>query len=717
MNLGEDMDGVTPHAAIVDNQSVGYSTSFPVSMARGAAYDLDLEYAVGEAIGDELQAAKQTLLLAPCMNILRHPYWGRAQETYGDDPFHVGRLASAMVVGIQQHIVANAKHYMGYDVEFKRQTNDSAIDEQTLREIYGRHFRMVVQDSGVASVMASYNSVNGVKSTENQHTLSDVLRSDFGFQGFVLSDWWAMYGGTNIPDTSTLTTHAVAALNAGLDIELPWGLYYGQLENLYNNKVIMKKQLDDAVRRILYEKYRFNVDKTTGNIGVNPPVTVYDFQNSKITCDGAHLALAKKAALESMVLLKNDNGTLPISPSVKSIAVVGATVPYVTNNGGSVNTGGNVNFATDVRGGDLGSSRVYPDPAKSIPPFGGICMAAGGTWDWTKPTVCNSGSIQVTTATNNGGDLSPVMAAASAADFVVVVAGLTAQDEGEEYTAAADRDYLATGNPLMLDAKQTDPKFQGIQNKLISMVAATGKPVAVVLEGGSVIEVPWLSQVRSLVMAWYPGQRGGEALGDLLMGQVGSESYNFGGKLPIVWGTNDQYGDVFNGPGGATTFDYYVGYRYFDHNNLTPTFPFGAGLSYTTFELSNLQLGCTSMTKGSVMPVVVNVKNTGMVAGDEIVMVFVSFPNPPGSAKRSPKELKGFARVSLAAGEAKQVTIPIRYSDLDYFQPDSASARTGKWMVDAGPVTIMVGDSSANLPLKGMVTLSASSTSSSGSTQ
>ena len=402
-----------------------------------------------------------------------------------------------------------------------------------------------------------------------------------------------------------------------------------------------------------------------------------------------------------MVLLKNQ-GVLPISPSVKNLLVVGATVPYRTTDGGSTNTGGSVNFATDVRTGDLGSSRVYPDPAKSIGPFAGICVASGGTPSGTSCTPGSSG-INVTTATNSLGDLSPVMGAVSAADFVVVMAGLTAQDEGEEYTLAADRNTgcVTLGGCLQLDAKQMDSNYQGIQNALIQQVAASGKPMVVVLEGGSVIAMPWLSQVPAVVMAWYPGQRGGEALGDLLWGEVGGASYNFGGKLPFTWGHEQDYGDPFDGANGQTTFDYYVGYRYFDHNGITPVFPFGAGLSYTTFALSNLQLGCSSMSQGAVLPVVVNVTNAGAVAGDETVMVFVSFPNT--TARRSPKELKGFARVSLAAGEAKQVTIPVRLSDLDYFQADSPTARTGHWVVESGPVQIMVGDSSTNLPLTATV--------------
>jgi beta-glucosidase len=701
MNLAEDMDGVLPSAGTGDGQSVGYSTEFPVSMARGAAFDMDLEYAVGEAIGDEMQAAKQTLLLAPCMNLLRHPFWGRAQETYGEDSFQVGRLASAMTVGIQKHIAANAKHYLAYDVEYKRANNDSEMDEQTLREIYGRHFRMVVQDAGVASVMASYNAVNGKKSTQSVHILTDVLRTDFGFKGFVLSDWWALPAAANSKtDTSTLQQQALTGVTAGLDVELPWGLVYGQIENLYNIHKITKQQLDTSVGRILYEKFRFNAGGLTGNVGLGSPITTYSFDESRIICgDGPHLALAKRAAVESMVLLKN-SGVLPISPAAKKIAVVGATVPYVVNNGAK-DVPDTVNFAVDVRGGDLGSSKVFPDPGKSVGPVDGICLAAGGTPDLTTH-VCTGASV--TAATTNKGDLAPVMAAASAADFVVVMAGLTPQDEGEEYTDAADRDFgLVGSNPLALDAKQRDGTYQNIQNKLITAVAATGKPMVVVLEGGSVIDVPWLNQVPALVMAWYPGQRGGEALGDLLFGQVGGESYNFAGKLPFTWGTVSQYGDPFNDPSGVTQFSYYIGYRYFDHNGLTPVFPFGAGLSYTTFELSNLQLGCSSMAQGAVLPVVVNVKNTGMVAGDEIVMVFVSFPNTAVQRRQGQKELKGFARVSLAAGEAKQVTIPVRLSDLDYFQMDSPTAATGHWVVESGPVKIMVGDSATSLPLSAMV--------------
>jgi len=378
-----------------------------------------------------------------------------------------------------------------------------------------------------------------------------------------------------------------------------------------------------------------------------------------------------------MVLLKNAGDTLPIKPTVKKVAVLGATVPYRVTDGGTGTR--SVNFGVDVITGDLGSSRVFHDPAKGVGPFQGIKDAAPSGVEVVNPATVGE---------------------AADADFIVVMAGLTPQDEGEEYTKAGDRINPAQQVDLGLDAKQTDSRYVGIQNKLITDAAALGKPMVVVLEGGSVISLPWLSSVPAVVMAWYPGQRGGAALGKLLWGTVAGKSYNFGGKLPFTWGKSlDQYG-VFDGR-GDTPHDYFVGYRHFDKDSLTPEFVFGHGLSYTKFDYKKLQLGCSEMSKGAVLPVVVNVANTGALDGDEIVMVFVSFPGT--TARRPLKELKGFARVHLAAGEEKQITIPVRLSDLDYFKMDSPTATTGKWVVETGEIKIAVGGSSSSLLMNGTV--------------
>jgi beta-glucosidase len=670
VNFAEDMDGVLPSAGTVDGTPVGYSTAFPVSMARGAAFDLDLEYEIGEAIGDEMQAAKETLLLAPCMNILRNPLWGRSQETYGEDSFLIGRMASAMTLGVQKHIAADAKHYLAYDVEERRDRNDSHLDEQTLREIFGRHFRMVVQDGGVASVMAAYNEVNGTKATENYHILTEVLRNDFGFKGFVLSDWWAMTHSYTVAPASDLKITAKDGVNAGMDVELPWALNYSQLESLVATGELTNKQIDDSVSLILEQKLRFNSENLTGEIGLGTPSSV--FSGDRISCEGEHVRLSRYAAIKSMVLLKNEGPVLPIAGSVKKVAVLSAKVPYRTKNqtsgGTSKESYFEVNFAKDVLTGDMGSSRVFIDPAKGVAPFDGIKKLAPE-------------GVEVVTGTSAD--------AAADADFIVVMAGLTPGDEGEEYTTGTgDRRSLA------LDAKLPDPN---IQTNLINTAAALGKPMVVVLIGGSVIDMSaWLSNVPAVVMAWYPGMRGGEALGQLLWGRA-----NFSGKLPFTWSNRlDDY-PPFGGP-GRVNFDYYLGYRYFEINQKSPLFPFGHGLSYTTFEYRKLQLGCTAMGKGAVLPVIVNVANTGTVAGDEVVMVFVSFPNT--TARRGPRELKGFARVSLQPGEEKQVTIPIRLADLDYFQADAPGENaSGKWVVESGPVNIMVGGNVEDLPLSATV--------------
>jgi len=677
MNLGEDMLGSQPNAATVGGASVGYSTAFPVSMARGAAFDLDLEYDIGEAIADEMMAAKETLLLAPCMNLLRNPLWGRAQETYGEDPFQIGRMASAMTVGVQQHISANAKHFMGYDIENGRDFNDVRMDEQTLREIYGRHFRMVVQDGGVASVMASYNMVNGIKSTDNRHTLTDVLRTDFGFQGFVLSDWWAMrpQGNVGAVDTGTLKAYAVYGMQAGLDVELPWKLNYGQLENIVNTKGgVTVDDIDVAVRRILAQKVRFNMyDITTGSVGLGSPKTTY--KKSRIGGCGyeLHKDLAKKAAIETMVLLKNADNTLPIKPSVTKVAVLGATVSYKTMNNGNLSAA-YLNFATDVNLGDMGSSRVFADPAHSVGPFQGILDAMKRRGLIAADESDKDQHVWVGSSADDVKD----------ADFVVVVAGLTAGDEGEEYTKAGDRT-----KGFGLDAKRAD---QNLQSNLITSVAALKKPMVVVLEAGAMVDMPWLDNTPAVVMAWYPGMRGGEALAQLLWGEA-----NFGGKLPFTWGRQVSDYEELKAENAATSFDYYVGYSRFDHYKISPLFEFGYGLSYTSFHYSDLQLGCSDMSEGGILPVYATVENTGDVAGDEIVMVWVSYPE--STARRRPdKELKGFVRVSLRAGETKQVLIPVRLKDLDYYDQDN-----NQWVVEPGKLNIMVGGSSTNLPLSGTV--------------
>ena len=639
----------------------GYSTVFPVPSARGAAFDMALEEQIGEAIGDELLASRtatgktNSMLLAPVINILRHPAWGRAQETYGEDSYLLGRLGSAFTTGAQKYAPTCVKHYAANNVENGRASENAIIDERTLREMYARHFGAVIKDGGVSCVMASYNLVNGTKSTTNSHLLTDILRTDFGFKGFTMSDWWAMLPGSGSPGTPA---YATAGVTAGLDMEMPWSQNYSFIESLIPGQ-LTQAEISTSASRILQQKYRFKVDATSGAVGLQTPTTTFDSTNS-IANNTAHIALSRQAAIESMVLLKNNMNTLPISrTTVKNIAVLGATVPFQvsTVNGGNTTM---LNFATDLRLGDFGSSRVFADPAKSTGPFAGIQAVAG-----SGITVVSGGTA----------------AAAANADFIVVMAGLTPQDEGEEYTGAGDRTSFA------LDDKNGGTT----QNSLITAAAALGKPMVVVLEGGSVIDMPWLAQVPAVVMAWYPGMDGGTALGKLLFGDE-----NFSGKLPVTW--PKQWADEPTFPGSTITADYHVGYSWFDNKGIAPLFAFGYGMSYTTYKYNYMTLPCSSVTKGGVVDVQVGITNTGTVAGDETAFLFVSYP---AGVTRPMKELKGFARATaIAPGQTAQITIPLRISDLQYWD-----LTTNAWQVQTGAYTIMVGPSSDNLTLMDTLTV------------
>jgi beta-glucosidase len=655
--------GVCLNAELPAGKS-GYSTAFPVPSGRGATFDLALEEQIGEAIGDEMLASRtqfgkaNTMLLAPVINILRHPAWGRAEETYGEDSFLLGRFGSAFTTGAQKYVAACAKHYAANNIENGRASENAIVDERTLREMYTRHFGAVIQDAGVACVMASYNLVNGQHATGNSHLLTDILRTDMGFQGFTMSDWWAIPGGNMTLPASTLQANAISSIGAQLDMEMPWSYAYSEIESLVPAQ-LTNKQIATAAGRVLQQKFRFKATALTGTVGLQTPVTTFDSTNS-IANNAAHITLARQAALESMVLLKNANSTLPIiRTKVKTVAVIGAQVPFTvsTFNGGKQAT---IDFPNNVRLGDMGSSRVFSDPAKSTTPFQGIQAVAG-----TGITV-----VSGNTAT-----------AAANADFVVVVAGLTPQDEGEEYTGAADRSNFE------LDDKNNTTT----QDTLITAVAALNKPMVVVLEGGSVISMPWLAQVPAVVMAWYPGMDGGTALGKLLFGDV-----NFSGKLPVTW--PKQWADEPAFPGSTLTADYHVGYSWFDNNKIQPLFAFGSGLSYTTFKYDYMNVPCSTVSKGGVVSVAVGITNTGTVAGDEVAFLFVSYPT---GITRPAKELKGFYRATaVAPGQTAQITIPLRISDLKYWDTTSNS-----WQIQTGTYNIMVGPSSDNLTLMDTVTV------------
>ena len=640
-----------------------FSTAFPVEIARGATFDTELEVRIGRAAADETLAAGNTMLLAPSVNILRHPAWGRAQESYGEDAFLLGKMGAAFVSGAQEYLPACVKHFIANNVENERRDSNAVMDEQTLHEVYGAAYETVIRESGVSCVMASYNKVNGVNAAENGPVLTDLLRKEFGFQGFVISDWWALANPFKVDlAPAKYISAAKKSLEAGLDQEMPWSLNYEYLEAAVETGQLHPAYIDRAARRVLTEKVRFHVADMDTPPGLRKPKTRLNDRGS-IEGNEAHIELAYETAVKSMVLLKNEKRTLPInSKKVKTVAVLGAEVPYEQRKWAD-RPSGKIDFSKDVTIGDFGSSRVAVDPAKSIGPFEGIQRAAGD-------------NVRVVRGNT--------VAAAKDADFVVVIAGLTPGDEGEEYTGAGDRKSFAL-----------DDKIKGTPQKdLIEAAAALGKPMVLVLVGGSVIDIPALDKIPSVVMSWYGGIHGGRALGDLIFSKA-----NFSGKLPFTWPNVWEELPTFDpGVPHPVQMDYYLGYRYYDKQNIKPRWPFGHGLSYTDFTLKNLEVTGRDISKQGTVPVNVDVKNTGRTAGDEILFLFASYPET--KARRSVKELKGFQRVALLPGETKQVTFPVDISSLRYWNSDKNA-----WEAASGPVQLHVGTDAANLPLTGTLTV------------
>ena len=506
MNLAEDMNGAcrTPES---EPGSISRRLLDRLPGQHGPRRGLRPRPRVRHRRGDRRrnEAAKETLLLAPCMNLLRHPLWGRAQETYGEDSFHIGRLASAMTVGVQQHIAANAKHFMAYDIEKNRALNNSHLpDEQTLREIYGRHFRMVVQDGGVASVMASYNLVNGTKSTQNHHTLTDVMRNDFGFKGFILSDWWAMPNVLHVVDTATLKSDRGGSREGRTRRRAAVGAQLRQLESIVTRGGgLTKADIDASAARILEQKFRFNADSSHGNVGLGTPKTAY--VNSQIAVRRATSQPGAEGRRRKHGAAQERQQHVAHQPVRHEGGGPGRTTyPTQTTNNG-------VSSREPRSTSPLTSSQATWDRAVSSDPTGA----------WSLPGHPGRGARR-----RHRGDQIQRRRCRQDADFVVVIAGLTPG------TRARTTPWQAIEPASPWTRNSTDVRSTRTFRTTSSPPwSPLGKPMVVVLEGGSVIDMPWLASVPAVVMAWYPGMVGGEALGQLLWGQA-----NFGGKLPFTWG-------------------------------------------------------------------------------------------------------------------------------------------------------------------------------------
>jgi beta-glucosidase len=755
----------------------GKSTNYSATINLAAAFEPQLMREIAENMGEEAHITKSNMFLAPMINIIRTPFGGRAFELFSEDPYLTSRMCVEFVKGVQsKNIIACTKVIAVNNQEWNRFDVDVKVSERALQEIYLPAMKAAVQEADTWTIMAAYNSINGDYGCENKHLLNDILKQDWGFTGVVVSDW----GGAR---------STVKMANSGLDLEMPVALYYGdKLLSAIKEGQVEEKVLDDKVRRLLRIMFKAKLfEKSTVDYG--PSDTP------------ARRALALEAAQKSIVLLKNEQGFLPLKyDEVKSIAVIGPNGDVAQMSGGgsgflqgnygispfegiSSKTKGKAAvhfergvsiermelpiaepgsyFLTDGTPGikaeyfgnrELEGKPVLTriersidndwgfgdgrDPGKMGSPDSAIVPVNKWSARWTgkikspgdgwyeigvaadngvrlfldgkmildywidsRPSKFKMAQVQLKTgqlydikvefyenmgsascklglaSLDKSNQLQKAIKLAKESDLVVLCLGLNKELEGE----STDREELT------LPIKQVE---------LLSEIVKVNPRAIVVLNNATpVLMTGWVDKVPAVIEAFYPGQEGGNALADILFGDV-----NPSGKLPItIMKRREDASDFGTYPGTKSLADYkegiFVGYRHFDKNNIEPLYPFGFGLSYTTFDMTDLKLSSPVMSVKDSINVNVAVSNTGKIAGDEIVQLYIA--DEEASVEREVKSLKGFKRVHLMPGEHQTVSFKIDSSALSFFDEKS-----GKWIAEPGKFDVLIGNSSRNIILK-----------------
>jgi beta-glucosidase len=630
------------------------STAFPAGIGMAASWDVELVRREGQVIAQEVKALGRNMILAPTVNINRQPLWGRNFEGYGEDPYLTARMGVAYIEGVQsEKVIATVKHFAANNQEFERHRINEKIDARTLHEIYLPAFQAAVQEAGVWAVMNAYNKVNGSYCAENFYLLSQTLQKRWGFQGFVISDWGSTY--------STAATVA-----AGMNLEMPGGeamrTWFAKPETqkdgngagwLTPEKVLAavaagqlkQEAVDDAARRILRVMFTAGLFE-----GANAPGGEVDTPEQR--------AVAATAAVESIVLLKNEGGLLPLGGSkIRSLAVTGPSAAIARTGGG-------------------GSSLVRPKYATR--PLDGIQEAVGAP---AQVAFARGVAMQ-------GEDASRETPEARAA----------LREEAAELARKSDAAIVMVGYSTKLESEGFDRPSMDLpegQDELIEAVAAANKNTIVVIAAGAPVTMTkWIGRVPAVVQAWYGGQFAGPAIGEILFGMQ-----NPSGKLPVTfpkqWSDSPAYGHY---PGENLHVAYeegvYVGYRGFDQRNVEPLFPFGHGLSYTKFDYSGLKITPAKIAAGQQVEVTIEVRNAGSRAGAEVVQLYVH--DVKSSVDRPVKELKGFRRVMLDPGEARNVSFTLDKSALSFY-----SAAKDEWVAEPGAFEVWIGASSRDIRLKG----------------
>lgn len=617
---------------------VGQSTCFPCSMARGATFDRDLEWRVGEVMGIESRAQGVNLLGQVCVNLLRHPAWGRAQETYGEDSYHLGEMGTALSRGTQHHnVISTVKHFALNSLENTRFELDVRVNERTLREVYLPHFRKIIE-AGCLSVMSAYNKINGTYCGQNAYLLTDILRHEWGFEGFVHSDW-------------VLGVYSPHGAEAGLDVENPEPAWYGEkLLKAVREGIIDEAVIDQAVRRMLQT---LKVIKET-------PDPRESYPASLVACE-VHTSLACEVAEKSAVLLKN-TGILPLDRTrIQRLGVFGR-------------------LANLENTGDRGSSRVSPPYV--VTPLEGLTAYLG--------------SEHLTFA----GDESDPQAAGQASqsfDAAIVVAGYTAAEEGEfipqdinlgqadipESLAAILDGTRGRNDSSAIGGDRTSLSLPADQIDLIRSVASkNARTIVVMIAGSGVMVEEWLDDVPAALQTFYSGMEGGAALARLLFGDVSPS-----GRLPFTVARDPADYPPFDGTAVTLDYGYWHGYALLHRQDREARFPFGYGLTYSTFAYSDLR---SQRLLDGGLEAFVTVVNTGNRRAIDTPQLYIGWPGK--AAERPRLSLRGFDRVELDPGESRQVRFHVEPRDLAWYDPEAST-----WKIETGSHQIMIARS-ANDP-------------------
>ena len=597
------------------NESIK-AVCFPTACATACSFDRDLLEEMGERIGDECQAENLSVILGPAVNIKRSPLCGRNFEYFSEDPYLASQMAAAHIKGVQsKNVGTSIKHFAANNQEHRRMSCSSEVDERTLREIYLAAFETAIKEAKPDTVMCSYNRINGEFASENHWLLTEVLRDEWGFDGYVMSDWGAV-------------NDRVKGLKAGLELEMPasGGTTDKEIVEAVKNGELDEAVLDRAVERILNIVFKFADNR----------------QEGKFDKEEDH-KLAAKIEAESMVLLKNE-GVLPLPTQGKKIAFIGK-------------------FAEAPRFQGGGSSHINSFK---------ITGALEAAKEVAQVTYAQGYDIKEDVIDQDM--LNQAVETAKEADVAVIFAGLPDAFESEGY----DRSHM---------------RMPECQNTLISEIAKVQENVVVVLHNGSPVEMPWADQVKGILEAYLGGQAVGQAEVDVLFGKA-----NPCGKLaetiPYKLADNPSY---LNFPGDGQTVEYnegvFVGYRYYDTKEMPVRYPFGYGLSYTTFEYSDLQLSADKIKDTDTLKVTLKVKNTGDRAGKEIVQLYVA--DKTGAACRPVKELKNFVKVELQPQEEKTVEMELDKRSFAWY-----NTQIHDWYAASGEYEILAAASSRDIRLK-----------------